>query len=80
MEKLCVGCSEKRRAPFKATIFTSNGAPVSLHLCKVHDVELFKIGQLRFVEKYQIPLKSGDILDNVLDRQSHEVFADFAES
>lgn len=78
MNKHCAGCSEKKTVSYTATIFTSNGTPVTLNLCKAHDLELFKLGQIKFVEKYRIPFKNGDMLEEVLNMGSDDVFADIA--
>ncbi len=39
----------------RATIFDEVGTPVTITLCRVHSVELFKMGQKKFmVSHYQI--------------------------
>lgn len=77
MSNLCPGCSENKKGHYKATVFDGSGNAVTLQLCKEHDLELFKTGQIRFVEKYRIPLK-GNLLDDVMNAGSDDVFADIA--
>lgn len=78
MSKLCPACREKRNGVCKATIFANNGSTVTLNLCREHDRELFIMGQIKFTSKYQIVLKSGNLLDELLPSGDDQVFADIA--
>lgn len=77
MSKLCPCCKDDRKGAIEATIFDGSGNPVALYLCREHDLELFKSGQMRFVQKYQIPLE-GNLIDDVLNTDPDKVFADIA--
>lgn len=75
MSKHCPACKSTNPALFKATIFDNNGTARTLHLCESHDLELFKIGQLRFTLKYNISLGT-DALTELLTPNDDQVFAD----
>ena len=58
MEKRCLFCkylsnSPQRDATSSATFYKNGGALVSVKLCRVHDNELFQLGQFKFLKKYE---------------------------
>lgn len=76
MAKLCTICrKEKKQANFLSRIFSSNGSTQDLHLCREHDIEFFKMGQIRFMAKYKIKVKDED---EILDDNNGLQFEDIA--
>lgn len=59
--KLCCICSQKKPASHKAHVFTNTGMSINLNLCNEHDIELFKLGQLKFCAKYRVALPKNDV-------------------
>jgi hypothetical protein len=50
---MCDVCNKKDGPIFKNTVHFLNGSPVVLSLCYIHDLELFKKGQSRFMKIYE---------------------------
>ena len=62
--KHCCICSTKKTATHKAHVFTSAGTSVHLNLCQEHDIELFKLGQLKFCAKHRLALPNSTVDDD----------------
>lgn len=58
MSKLCYACREKPGA-FSAKVYHQNGSGTTILLCKDHDIELYKVGQLKFVQKYDLKVREA---------------------
>ncbi len=61
MAKKCTICrNEKKQGSFLSRVFSRNGSTQDLHLCREHDIEFFKMGQVRFISKYKLQVKNDD--------------------
>lgn len=58
--KTCCICTKKKPASHKAHIFSNSGMGIILNLCQEHDIELFKLGQLKFCAKYRVAPGEND--------------------
>lgn len=60
MSKACTICKQTSEEIAKAQIYFPNGHTQVLSLCPGHDLELYKLGQINFCNKYQLLIvKSG---------------------
>jgi hypothetical protein len=55
--KECALCRLSYQVPhivpvFANTLYVDEARSIKVNLCYIHDIELFKIGQYRFAEKY----------------------------
>ena len=75
MSKLCHACKDKPGA-FTAQVFDQKGSSVNIRLCRDHDIELYKLGQLKFVLKYQIKIQDQD--SDAANITADEVLGDFS--
>lgn len=53
---MCQICRKNSDSIYKTAIHIQNYEPLILKLCYQHDVELFKKGQLGFIQKYHSEL------------------------
>ena len=74
MSKLCLACKEKPGL-FLARVFDQKGSAVDILLCQDHDIELYKVGQLKFVAKYKLKIRESEVADNT---DPDKVLGDFA--
>lgn len=74
MSKTCQACGIKPGS-FPAKVFDQRGSSVSIPLCRDHDIELYKLGQLKFVLKYQMKIHE---VDQDTSNSADEVLEDFA--
>jgi hypothetical protein len=74
MSKLCYACKEKPGL-FLAKVFDLKGSGVDILLCRDHDIELYKIGQLKFVAKHNLKIKESEVKEG---RDADDVLGDFA--
>lgn len=56
MSKCCIICRNKSTGHFAAQVFDKSGSLKELTVCRQHDIELFKMGQIRFMAKYRVNL------------------------
>ena len=56
MRKKCIGCKQVIESAHLAQVFNQAGTVVTIGLCKEHDIELYKIGQVKFFAKYNVKL------------------------
>lgn len=75
MSKQCHACRDKP-GTFSAKIFDQKGSAVNIYLCRDHDIELYKLGQLKFVLKYQMKIRETDGTEG--ENSSDEVLGDFS--
>lgn len=50
---VCEICRQRVKKSFKTTIHFTDAVSKDVHLCYAHDLELFKMGQVRFIKKYE---------------------------
>jgi hypothetical protein len=74
MSKLCHACQEKP-GTFTAKVYDPKGAAVNTPLCRDHDIELYKLGQFKFVLKYQMKINEADA---DVSASTDEVLGDFS--
>ena len=74
MSKLCHACGVKP-GTFTAKVYDQKGSSVNILLCRDHDIELYKLGQLKFVLKYQMKIHEVDADPNI---SADEVLEDFS--
>lgn len=63
MNRNCIAC--KSTASETAKVFNQAGIEVTINLCREHDIELYKAGQIKFMAKYSVKIEkseSDDIL------------------
>ena len=76
MGKKCIGCKQIIESAFLAKVFNLAGAEVAIGLCREHDIELYKIGQIKFFAKYNVKL--AEVKDSELEIDSpSELLKDF---
>ncbi len=54
---VCEICKKKLKTYYKGSIFLNETKAQEITLCYHHDIELFKRGQIRFLERYKAELK-----------------------
>lgn len=74
MSKLCYACKNKPGL-ILAKVFDLKGSGVDILLCYDHDIELYKLGQLKFTAKYNMKIKEVEISE---DPANAKVLGDFA--
>lgn len=61
MARACKICKDdKKKGLYHSQVFTRSGTTVVLRLCREHDIEFFKMGQIRFMAKYGLRTPSDD--------------------
>lgn len=60
MSTACTICKQSTEPSAKAQIYFPNGHSQVLNLCPGHDLELYKLGQINFCNKYKMTIvKNG---------------------
>jgi hypothetical protein len=57
---VCTGLGKKSFGNCPDEIYRTVGAPITIHLCYLHSVELFKLGQTSFVAKFHLDFIERD--------------------
>ena len=49
----CIICQANKQITF-SLIYDSTGGSHKIYLCHLHDIELFRVGQISFLSKYKV--------------------------
>lgn len=65
MARACKICKDdKKKGLYHSQVFTRGGSTMILRLCREHDIEFFKMGQIRFMAKYGLRSPTEDDILN----------------